>query len=119
MDNITYIFKKTKILTDPSITSHENVISKVYWTFIFTDGLTESVASGVTDLNTSLLDNFVEIQNVTDDILKGWIISAHGGENFISMLKTIHAPIIAKKTAESKLVVFFEDSNVSSHPYTV
>lgn len=110
MDNITFTFKKVKILTDPSITTYPNVITRVYWSIVFTDGISESTAAGVTDLNTSSIENFVDIGDVTDNMLRDWVIAVQGGSAFIEMLKGIHAPVIAKKTEESKLVVYYQDA---------
>lgn len=112
--DITYTFKKTKVLTDPGITSHQNVISRVYWMITFSDGTSDSIASGVTDLNTSNIENFVEIGDITDNMLGSWVIAAQGGDAFINMLLGIHGPIIAKKTEESKLEVYFSDATTTA-----
>ena len=73
IDIISYTFQKNRILTDPSIEGHENVISKVYWTITFFDGTSTSIAKGITDLNTADIENFIPIEEVNDSILARWV----------------------------------------------
>lgn len=111
MVNLEYTFKKIKIFTDSSITSENDVISKVYWQITFTDGISNSIAMGSNFLDTSNLENFIPIDQITDDVLEEWIINANGGSSFIISLELIHGPIIERKTRESKLTTYYEDSN--------
>ena len=109
MSDITYTFKKMKILTDPKVTGYENVISKIHWIITFTDGISESISAGVTNLNISNLEGFTPIENITDDIIEKWVIDTEGGDNFIQRLINIQTPILNKKTEESKLNVYYID----------
>ena len=111
IDIISYTFQKNRILTDPSIEGHENVISKVYWTITFFDGTSTSIAKGITDLNTADIENFIPIEEVNDSILARWVIDSEGGEEFIATLKGIHVPMLKRKTEESKLNVYYQDPN--------
>lgn len=115
--SIAYRFKKTQLLTDPSIEDYENVIAKVKWQIILTDGTSESITAGETDLDTSNLTNFIPAGEVSDSVLVEWVINAHGGQAFIDHLIEIHAPFIEKKTAESKLVEYYTDPEVKTFPY--
>lgn len=115
--DLTYVFKKIKILTDPSITDRANVISKIYWQLIFTDNVSTSVAMGATNLNTSNLSNFTPIEQITDQMYEDWVIANQGGQRFIDQLKSIHGPIIERKSAEAKLVVYYTDESNKQTPF--
>lgn len=116
MSEITHTFKKLKVLVDPTITSHQNVISRIYWKITFTDGVSESAAIGATDVDVQNLDNFIEIQNVTDETIEKWVTAKEGGDTFIQMLSGIHTQIINRKTSEAQFTVYFEDPDEHVNP---
>lgn len=110
MSNITYTFERNRIFTDPSITTHENVISKVDWLIHFTDGVSTSTAAGTTYIDTSNLENFIPIENITDENLFEMVLDKMGGENFINQLLQYHSDNVSNLTREKNFVIYYNKS---------
>lgn len=116
MNEITYTFKKLKILTNPAIVGYDNVIAKVVWQIEFTDGTSNSAGMGETEFQFSNPETFIPIEQVTDEVLEQWVIEKEGGVQFINMLKNIHAPMIEKKNKEANLVEYYVDESFAKRP---
>lgn len=115
MNDITYTFKKMAVLTDPSVEGYDNVIKKIVWRMTFTDGVSESIGMGETILDTSDLSNFINADEVTDEILEDWVINKEGGTSFIDTMINIHRPHIERKTQEDGLVTYYQDEDYNLH----
>lgn len=87
---------------------HKNVINKVTWSVVFSKGDHASVAGGESAIKFTQLKNFIEIDDLDANTVLDWAFSSHGvpKENFLSHLKSIHAPVIEKLERESKLTVW-------------
>jgi hypothetical protein len=84
---------------------HKNIIQKVVWTVIFTRGKHSSVAAGESEITYNRLNDFIEIDDVDQEMTLDWAFSSHGvsKDQFISHLMSIHVPEIEKKEREDSL----------------
>ncbi len=101
---MNYTFKITNIKAFSSATE-KNRICFISWLIQFEKQGFISVGAGETVLDISTtIENFIPIEDVTEEKLISWVVSKEGGDAFITMLTQIHESNIELQILKSKSV---------------
>ena len=103
MNPISYTLSATKILT-ATVNGRDNVISRVYWEIVLSDGTFETRAGGCTDLYPTFNETFVPSSELNEEQVCRWVLEQLGGSTFVNMLIEQHGPEIERQRAESKMI---------------
>lgn len=85
--NVDYKIHKVSTLPHEQ---HQNFISTVDWTIVFSDGIYTSEARLITTLPLTEVEEFVPIEKVSKEQLLTWCINNEGGAEFLSQITEMH-----------------------------
>ena len=85
----------------PNEEGHDDVIYNVHWSVSKEDGDYSASSYGTQSIDTSDLSNFKPFDEVTSDMVKGWVIDAMGEEEVTSLEAGLDAQIESKKNPTS------------------
>jgi hypothetical protein len=85
-----------------------NVVGLVRWTIQFERGPLMSVAGVETLLDTSDIQNFIPIEQLTKEQVLAWAYSAQGGEGFVDVIRQHHENDLDQQEQRLGLVVYSE-----------
>lgn len=77
-----------KMFVWPEKENRQNVVGKVDWSIKFERGGFESSTRMQTMLELSADGQFIDINQLTDDVVLGWVLSKQGGDEFLSFTYT-------------------------------
>jgi len=84
---ITYTWNVKNVETIPAVDSNTNVIYRVHWRLKGTDDDgTWAESNDIARLDTSNIENFIELSSVTEENVQAWV-EAHLGEDEIQRVK--------------------------------
>lgn len=83
----------------PSVDGYQNVVVKVNWEFILTDGTHMSRGAGVTELDTANITDFVSAENLTEAQVAQWVKDALNATGTYNQLVAFHTQEIERKAA--------------------
>lgn len=87
---MTHTFKITNIKVFSNAIEKDRICF-VSWLIEFEKQGFISVGAGETVLDTSsTVENFIPIENVTQEQIKSWVINKEGGDSFMEVLTKIH-----------------------------
>lgn len=108
---ITHTFNKHQVFVTQEIPNHPNVITRVVWSYVFTDGTYSSTGVGATDLFVPAVlasgeyDNLLKADTASDADIEAWVQSqldwAHFSEH--------HTNDILKEAAQKNTTEYFSD----------
>lgn len=81
-----------------------NVVGKVDWSVTFTKNSATSTGAGETLLDVDNINNFIEIDDVTEQMAIDWMLQKEGGDAFIQRLQKMHEPMLEFQEKMSGLV---------------
>lgn len=104
--NVTSEFFIQRLFVLPKISDLENVVAKVEWVFLVTDGNAKSIGRGVTFLDLSELSpgTFVNIAELSAETVIEWVVAAEGGDEFLTPLMAFHTNELGRVAYEKSLV---------------
>ena len=100
------VFNITEIYVFPAIGEYTNVVGKVIWKYYAEQDEVRAFGAGETLLNVDNIENFVDIESLTEDDIIDWVIATEGGEAFKAALRTNLQPIIDQLIREKGLVAY-------------
>lgn len=83
----------------PSVDGYQNVVVKVNWEFILTDGTHMSKGAGVTELDTANITDFVSAENLTEAQVAQWVKDALNANGTYNQLVSFHTQEVERKAA--------------------
>lgn len=84
---IDYVWKFSKFNTK-TINGQANCVFRLDWSLEGTDGNFGASHNGILNLETENIENFIEFDNLTQEIVEGWVTAALG-ESTIVLYKEI------------------------------
>lgn len=90
----------------PNTNNLSNVVARVYWEMIFTDGEFVSKAGGVTALTAPDGSNFTPAEELTESQVSEWVRSDLQSKGFEQQLIEYHTAAIEEQVARKNLVVW-------------
>lgn len=108
--SISYTFKKKRVYVDNNINGYSDVISKVEWEIIFTDGNFESIAAGETFLDLTNLEPFTPTDQVTDEKLEEWLFEQELSRNWTEFY-AFHVHNIERQSRTASLTLYYSDED--------
>jgi hypothetical protein len=87
------------VFVTPSLSGHENVVSRVHWQLRFDENGIHSDAFVETFLDTSSLNDFVPANEIGNERLLQWAYDAQGGDLFVAQIQPHHEEVIAHQVA--------------------
>ena len=85
----------------PNEEGHDDVIYNVHWSVSKEDGDYSASSYGTQGIDTSNLSNFKPFDEVTSDMVKGWVIDAMGEEEVANLEAGLNAQIESEKNPSS------------------
>ena len=82
---IGYTWDVSTVDTYPTHDSHADVVYNVHWSVSKEDGDYSARSYGTQSLDTSDLSNFKPFDEVTSEMVKGWVIDAMGEEEVANL----------------------------------
>ena len=83
---------------------HEQVIYNVHWQVEKEDGEYSASSYGTQPLNTEDIQDFTPFDEVTSEIVKGWVRDAMGEEKFSDIEKSLDQQIEKEKNPSSETI---------------
>tara|TARA_R100000664_G_scaffold21301_1_gene30623 strand:- start:2782 stop:3099 length:318 start_codon:yes stop_codon:yes gene_type:complete len=83
---------------------HEQVIYNVHWRVEKEDGEYSASSYGTQPLNTEDIQDFTPFDEVTSEIVKGWVRDAMGEEKFSDIEKSLDQQIEKEKNPSSETI---------------
>ena len=83
---------------------HEQVIYNVHWRVEKEDGEYSASSYGTQPLNTEDIQDFTPFDEVTSEIVKGWVKDAMGEEKFSDIEKSLDQQIEKEKNPSSETI---------------
>ena len=83
---------------------HEQVIYNVHWRVEKEDGEYSASSYGTQPLNTEDIQDFTPFDEVTSDIVEGWVKDAMGEEKFSDIEKSLDQQIEKEKNPSSETI---------------
>jgi len=104
MSEITHTFKIQRVQTLPQVNEHTNVVVRVHWTVEFlADGI-QSLGAGDTVLDTTAIESFTPVDQITEQQMVDWVVAAEGGQAFLDSLGNFHAQQIRRGQIDAQAV---------------
>jgi hypothetical protein len=105
---ITYHLKPIKVYKYPNYGEHTDVVTQFEWNIYFSDGLSESVAGGMTKLPLPPQGAAITpIDELTDDDYFAYVMEEMGSENWANLLK-FHSEECKRITTELEYEVHYD-----------
>ena len=115
----TTSFKLYQVQVFENKEGYQNVIGLVRWAVEFQRGALVSRAGAETLLNTSIIQNFVPIEQLTKEQVLWWAFEAQGGQAFIDTISGYHEQDLDQQEQRVGLVDyagFPVDASLTSTP---
>lgn len=90
----------------PSVGDFNNVVARVHWEIVFTDGEYVSRGGGVTVLNTADIVDFIPTEQLTEAKVAEWVDQDLQAQAFKQQLIDYHTNAINDQKARATLVVW-------------
>ena len=97
----TYTWDCKTVDTYPTHDSHSDVVYNVHWRVTKEDGEFTASSYGTQSIDTSDLTNFKPFDELTSDMVKGWVIDAMGEEEVANLETGLDAQIESEKNPTS------------------
>jgi hypothetical protein len=104
--SLPYEFRVTKVYVNPSLNGFQEVIVSTEWTMKFSlDGFF-STHAGDTTLDTTDIQSFVPLAQVSKPIVQAWVLAQSGGNEWLEAISAFHQGRIerAKALASANVV---------------
>jgi len=98
---IGYTWDVSTVDTYPTLDGNADVVYNVHWRLNATDDEYTASAYGTQSINTSDLSNFKPFDEVTSDMVKGWVIDAMGEEEVANLEASLDSQIESEKNPTS------------------
>lgn len=99
---ITYTWQFSALDCYPTHQNLSDVIFTIHWRYSGTDGTYTHEVYSTTSLEVPTSENFIPYENLTQEILEGWMSEKLGEEGILAMQETI-ANQIAEKHNPTKV----------------
>ena len=97
----TYTWDCKTVDTYPTHDSHSDVVYNVHWRVTKEDGEFTASSYGTQTLSTSDIGDFVPFDELTSDMVKGWVVDAMGEEEVTNLEAGLDAQIESEKNPTS------------------
>jgi hypothetical protein len=108
--NLEFFISNVKTLA--AVGNNQNVVAVIDWIIEFSNEKGISFGAGQTLLDTTDIQNFIPLSDLTKDLVVQWFITKEGGRDFLDMLCAEHEAIIARNfivsSASSVALPFIE-----------
>jgi hypothetical protein len=98
---INYTWNVSTVDTYPTLDGNADVVYNVHWRLNAEDDEYTASAYGTQSINTSDLSNFKPFDEVTSDMVKGWVIDAMGDEEVANLEASLDSQIESQKNPTS------------------